>query len=321
MDFFNTSKISLDFLSKYPPEQYPKLIPKIFELGILYLKYNYSKLNFSLEELNNIIYNLYLSTSITFPSSPSPSPSLPQQTKLKNYKLKKLKMSRNNIILTTQPTRNLIKTTYYNTKKNLGKNNSVKYTSPFFDINYHVPPNRSLRNKQLYHTNINTPNFTTQNKKIYPHWWWNLNNKNDDYDSEASEEDHHPRSPERIYPKELEQNIKKIYQKQYISNNRYNNIRPKYHFLKNGSKNIRNYFSVNNTGRNKFSEYNDSNDENKTSYKISYDKDFNIENVEEHSQNQKSPKYNNLNAKKQNYQIKKINHLVNYPVINRMQNQ
>ena len=321
MDFLNSSKISMDFLSKYPPEQYQKVIPKIFELGILFLKYNYSKLNFSIEELDNIIYNLYLSTTINFPTS-SPFPSFSQPTKLKNYKLKKLKKP-TNIILRTKPNTNLNKYIYYNSKKIIEPNKSVKYSKSFFDSDYHVPSNRSLRNKQLYNRNIKSPNFDTQNKKIYPYWWWNLNTKNDDYDSESSEEDHHPRNPERIYPKELEQNIKKIYQKQYISNNRYNNIRLKYHLLNDVSKNNYNYFSLNNLDKKRFCGYNndDSHDENKTSYKISYDKDFNIENLQEHYQNLNSLKFGNLNAKKKNYKIKKINHLVNYQVTNQIQNQ
>ena len=321
MDFLNTSKISQDFLSKYPPEQYQKLIPKIFELGILFLKYNYSKLYFSFEEINKIIYNLYLSTTIISPSI-SPSPTIPQTTKLKNNKLKKLKKTRN-IILQTKSHPNLKKSSNYNPKKITEQNHSVNYTKPFFDINYHVPPYRSLRNNQLYHTNIDSPNFNTQNKKIYPHWWWNLYSENNDYDSEASEEDHHPRNPKRIYPKELEQNIKKIYQKQYISNNRYNNnIRPKYHFLQNVPKINYNCVSFNNLNGKKFYKFsnNDSHDLKKMSYKISYDKNFNIENLEEH-QNIKYPKFGNLNAKKQSYKIKKINHLINYPVIKRTQNQ
>jgi hypothetical protein len=95
----------------------------------------------------------------------------------------------------------------------------------FYDENYYVPPNHSYRNIQLYHKRLKNPKFITQEKKIYPHWWWNQKDdiEQDDYDDEDSVLDHISRE-ERI-PKDIRDRLKRK-AKRFPRNKSFSGIHP-----------------------------------------------------------------------------------------------
>ena len=73
---------------------------------------------------------------------------------------------------------------------------------------------------------MTNPKFITQEKKIYPHWWWNLKDdiEQDDYSEDDSYIDHRPSRVGR-FPKNIEDNLKKK-AKRFIRNKSSGGTRP-----------------------------------------------------------------------------------------------
>ena len=101
----------------------------------------------------------------------------------------------------------------------------INDSNNFYDENYYIPRTRSFRNIQLYHNRLSNPKFITQEKKIYPHWWWNLKDdiEQEDYSDDDSEMDHRPSKPGR-FPKRLEDKLKKKMKRQ-MRNKSFNGVR------------------------------------------------------------------------------------------------
>ena len=66
-----------------------------------------------------------------------------------------------------------------------------------------------------------------QEKRIYPHWWWNIKDdiEQDDYSDNDSDVDHRPSKPGR-FPKKIENNLKKKFKQQQQQNNSFSSNRP-----------------------------------------------------------------------------------------------
>ena len=177
MEFIVKRSICKDFLDIYNKNIYPELLSRIIEIGILTLKLSFNKLVFTPKELDDIIYSLNEQN---------------KQNK-RNYHLKKLKKLTKNNYLTEN-----IKDTIE--KGNSFINNSISYNdnifdkilinnNNFYDSNYYIPETKFFRNRQLYQKRLENPQFTTQNKNVYPFWWWNFpdseNENNSDYISNS----------------------------------------------------------------------------------------------------------------------------------------
>ena len=168
--------------------------------------------------------------------------SLQKKTSNKNLTLKKL--THNNLTLDKED--NLFNRTTFTNSNNITEGNYLNTidSSNFYDSNYFIPTTKSYRNEQLYNKRLENPMFNTLNKKIYPFWWWNQS--------------------ETEYLK---------YKNQTISFNKEQNASKNFNKNKNkngiNKKNIRkkNYFALNEKP-------------NRTNYKISYDKNFNVINIE-----------------------------------------
>ena len=218
MEYLYKDKICRNFLKHYTEANYPHLLPKLIKLAILCLQNLYHKYYFTIEEIIEAIYyisidnqsNLFIhnnncngnsncncinkQTEIRTLANDLPSP-LPENQP--PYPIQKLKKSGDNC--GCPPTNMNNDDEIY---VNVGNN--------FYDLNYYIPNSKSYRNKQLYSRRIVNPIFSTQSKKIYPHWWWNMKDNRCCESDDDTEEDHHPRSPKR-YPKEIEDQIKKRY--------------------------------------------------------------------------------------------------------------
>ena len=170
--------------------------------------------------------------------------SLNKQYSLQKKTLKKLKYS--NLTLDTDFSKrdNLFNRTTFTRSNNTTEGNYLNTldSSNFYDSNYFIPTTKSYRNEQLYNKRLENPMFNTLNKKIYPFWWWNQS--------------------ETEYLK---------YKNQTISFNKEQNASKNFNKNKNeiNKKNIRkkNYFALNKKP-------------NRTNYKISYDKNLNVINIE-----------------------------------------
>ena len=68
----------------------------------------------------------------------------------------------------------------------------------------------SIRGNTIYQRRLKNPKFITQEKRIYPDWWWNLKDdiEQEDYSDDDSELDHHNRRIDR-FPKDIEQELKR----------------------------------------------------------------------------------------------------------------
>lgn len=190
MEFIVKRSICKDFLDIYNKNIYPELLSRIIEIGILTLKLSYNKLVFTQKELDDIIYSLNEQN---------------KQNK-RNYHLKKLKKLTKNNYLTE------------NIKDTIGKgnsfiNNSISYNdnifdkilinnNNFYDSNYYIPETKFFRNRQLYQKRLENPQFTTQNKNVYPFWWWNFpdseNENNSDYISNSQSKSFNNKSISRF---------------------------------------------------------------------------------------------------------------------------
>ena len=244
MEYFNKSKICREFLKQYSESLYPELLPKLMKVAIYSLYKAYSKWNISMQEIDEFIHffnyknrnfeleqntrklnNNYREeeSKYNYDCPPCDEFYIP-----KNKKIKKLNMG------FIPPENAQYPETEQNTKikdcYGLGKfypNDDVYIndSNNFYDENYYIPRTRSYRNIQLYHKRLSNPKFITQEKRIYPHWWWNYKDdiEQDDYSDDDSEMDHRPSKPGR-FPKKLEDKLKKKMKRQ-MRNKSFNGMR------------------------------------------------------------------------------------------------
>jgi hypothetical protein len=244
MEYFDKSKICREFLKQYSESLYPELLPKLMKVAIYSLYKAYSKWNISMQEIDEFIHffnyknrnfeleqntrklnNNYREeeSKYNYDCPPCDEFYIP-----KNKKIKKLNMG------FIPPENAQYPETEQNTKiKNcygLGKfypNDDVYIndSNNFYDENYYIPRTRSYRNIQLYHKRLSNPKFITQEKRIYPHWWWNYKDdiEQDDYSDDDSEMDHRPSKSGR-FPKKLEDKLKKKMKRQ-MRNKSFNGMR------------------------------------------------------------------------------------------------
>ena len=244
MEYFDKSKICREFLKQYSESIYPELLPKLMKVAIYSLYKAYSKWNISMQEIDEFIHffnyknrnfeleqntrklnNNYREeeSKYNYDCPPCDEFYIP-----KNKKIKKLNMG------FIPPENAQFPETEQNTKikdcYGLGKfypNDDVYIndSNNFYDENYYIPRTRSYRNIQLYHKRLSNPKFITQEKRIYPHWWWNYKDdiEQDDYSDDDSEMDHRPSKPGR-FPKKLEDKLKKKMKRQ-MRNKSFNGMR------------------------------------------------------------------------------------------------
>ena len=244
MEYFDKSKICREFLKQYSESLYPELLPKLMKVAIYSLYKAYSKWNISMQEIDEFIHffnyknrnfeleqntrklnNNYREeeSKYNYDCPPCDEFYIP-----KNKKIKKLNMG------FIPPENAQYPETEQNTKikdcYGLGKfypNDDVYIndSNNFYDENYYIPRTRSYRNIQLYHKRLSNPKFITQEKRIYPHWWWNYKDdiEQDDYSDDDSEMDHRPSKPGR-FPKKLEDKLKKK-KKRQMRNKSFNGMR------------------------------------------------------------------------------------------------
>lgn len=244
MEYFDKSKICREFLKQYSESIYPELLPKLMKVAIYSLYKAYSKWNISMQEIDEFIHffnyknrnfeleqntrklnNNYREeeSKYNYDCPPCDEFYIP-----KNKKIKKLNMG------FIPPENAQYPETEQNTKikdcYGLGKfypNDDVYIndSNNFYDENYYIPRTRSYRNIQLYHKRLSNPKFITQEKRIYPHWWWNYKDdiEQDDYSDDDSEMDHRPSKPGR-FPKKLEDKLKKKMKRQ-MRNKSFNGMR------------------------------------------------------------------------------------------------
>ena len=244
MEYFDKSKICREFLKQYSESLYPELLPKLMKVAIYSLYKAYSKWNISMQEIDEFIHffnyknrnfeleqntrklnNNYREeeSKYNYDCPPCDEFYIP-----KNKKIKKLNMG------FIPPENAQYPETEQNTKikdcYGLGQfypNDDVYIndSNNFYDENYYIPRTRSYRNIQLYHKRLSNPKFITQEKRIYPHWWWNYKDdiEQDDYSDDDSEMDHRPSKPGR-FPKKLEDKLKKKMKRQ-MRNKSFNGMR------------------------------------------------------------------------------------------------
>jgi len=244
MEFFDKSKICRDFLNQYNEALYPELLPKLMKVAIYSLYKAYSKWKISMQEIDEFIHffnyknrNFELEqnarrlngncreeeSKYNYDCPPCDEYYIP-----KNKKIKKLNIG----YVPNDNERNSGTDENLNCKDSYGfgkfyPNDDVYIndSNNFYDENYYIPRTRSFRNIQLYHKRLSNPKFITQEKKIYPHWWWNLKDdiEQDDYSDDDSEMDHRPSKPGR-FPKRLEDKLKKKMKRQ-MRNKSFNGVR------------------------------------------------------------------------------------------------
>lgn len=254
MDFLLKKEICKEFLDKYNKNIYPELLSRIIEIGILTLKLSFRKLTFTPDELDKIIYSLH------------------EQSKkeLMNIKCKKLKKLTNKYKYAPQEVNEDIIKKENNLKPNctissIDNNYDKIYinNSNFYDSNYFIPESRSFRNKQLYQKRLEKPLFTTQNKNVYPFWWWNFPDSEDE-DNNFNISDYMTKSKNRSFNN---QSISK--------NSEYDEAKIFPRNSNNKEINNNNYYQIDeNNDKDYFNRSNQSN------YKISYDRNLNIIGVE-----------------------------------------
>ena len=226
MEYLNKSKICREFLNQYSDTIYPELIPKLLKVAIYALHKTFHKWNFSMEEVDQFINccyhknrNLELESkySIDCPCPPCKEYLNPIQKLNMGYQPPEGDSNSEveNGAIGCQgygkfyPNDDI----YINEKNN------------FYDENYYIPKTHSYRNIQLYHKRLNNPKFITQEKKIYPHWWWNIKDdiEQDDYSDDDSFYDHIPSRKGR-FPKDIEDKMKKK-AKRFLRNKSFNGPR------------------------------------------------------------------------------------------------
>ena len=244
MEFFDKSKICRDFLNQYSEALYPELLPKLMKVAIYSLYKAYSKWKISMQEIDEFIHffnyknrNFELEqnarrlngncreeeSKYNYDCPPCDEYYIP-----KNKKIKKLNIGYvpNDNEHNSGTDENLnCKDSYGFGKFYPNDDVYINDSNNFYDENYYIPRTRSFRNIQLYHKRLSNPKFITQEKKIYPHWWWNLKDdiEQDDYSDDDSEMDHRPSKPGR-FPKRLEDKLKKKMKRQ-MRNKSFNGVR------------------------------------------------------------------------------------------------
>jgi hypothetical protein len=214
MEYLNNSKICREFLNQYSDSIFPELFPKLMKVAIYALYKTFHKWHFSMQELDEFInFFNYKNRNFELESKINNCPCPPCEEYLapKCKKIQELRMG-------YRPPEELLNLD--NNDENFDCYGYGKYypnddvyindKNNFYDENYYIPKNRSFRNIQLYHKRLDNPKFITQEKKIYPHWWWNIKDdiEQEDYSENDSEEDHHPKLALR-YPKDIEERFKK----------------------------------------------------------------------------------------------------------------
>ena len=245
MEYFDKSKICRDFLNQYSEAIYPELLPKLMKVAIYSLYKAYGKWKISMQEIDEFIHffnyknrNFELEqkyrrlndkcreeeSKYNYDCPPCDEYYIP-----KNKKIKKLNIGYipNGGERAPGTEENLnCKDSYGFGKFYPNDDVYINDSNNFYDENYYIPRTRSYRNIQLYNNRLSNPKFITQEKKIYPHWWWNLKDdiEQDDYSDDDSEMDHRPSKPGR-FPKRLEDKLKKKMKRQ-IRNKSFNGVRP-----------------------------------------------------------------------------------------------
>ena len=269
MEFIIRRDICKEFLDKYNKDIYPELLSRIIEIGILTLKLSFKKLTFSPIELDEIIN------------------SLNEQNKRENFlRLKKLKK---NIKKLKKLTNKHFKLESLEKDKKIQDNistinNTFSFddniydkiyinNTNFYDSNYYIPSSKTLRNRQLYQKRLENPLFKTQNKNVYPFWWWNLP------ESDSDNDEVNPYSQSRS-----------INNESLSKSSRFDEAKIFQRSSNNNDINFYNSFNENSSSKD-FGYFNNSNYNN---YKISYDRNLNVIGVEKsgnkgkNSQNQRT---------------------------------
>lgn len=144
MELLQRRKFCREFLNGYNEKLHPQIVSRVFEIGLLTLKKMFNKLLFSKEELDEIIKSLSGKEYVEiFP----------------------LKTIKNNI--------------KYQDKDTNGNNNVNPKEKCCINEEEELRK-KILKNKLIHKRCLQNPNFTTQNKEIYPFWWWN--NKDENFD-------------------------------------------------------------------------------------------------------------------------------------------
>lgn len=207
----NRRKVCRSFLNSYNEKQYPALFPRLIEIAILTLKRDYKKTIFTIEELEDII-SYYSSSSKQFVEDAEEGGeinySAPEVTRPENY----------------QDSNTLCERYYYHGDGNNYLKDEIdkNYGNNFYDKYYYVPWSKHYRNAELYSKRLKNPEFSTQDRNIYPHWWWNQKerdpggNISDQEESNDSEKEHKPRKKDALYPPRLEKMKKKRNKSQSI---------------------------------------------------------------------------------------------------------
>ena len=248
MEYFDKSKICRDFLNQYSEALYPELLPKLMKVAIYSLYKAYSKWTISMQEIDEFIHyfnyknrNFEIEqnarrlnnnckeeeSKYNYDCPPCDEFYIPQNKKIKKLNIGYVPMEKTQTAETEQNIENINTNNCYGFGKFYPNDDVyINDSNNFYDENYYIPRTRSFRNIQLYHKRLSNPKFITQEKRIYPHWWWNLKDdiEQDDYSDDDSEIDHHPSRPGR-FPKKLEDKLKKKMKRQ-IRNKSFNGRRP-----------------------------------------------------------------------------------------------
>ena len=244
MEYFDKSKICRDFLNQYSEALYPELLPKLMKVAIYSLYKAYSKWKISMQEIDEFIHffnyknrNFELEqnarrlngncreeeSKYNYDCPPCDEFYIPKNKKIKKLNIGYTPLDNEGGPQTEQ---NLnCKESYGFGKFYPNDDVYINDSNNFYDENYYIPRTRSFRNIQLYHNRLSNPKFITQEKKIYPHWWWNLKDdiEQEDYSDDDSEMDHRPSKPGR-FPKRLEDKLKKKMKRQ-MRNKSFNGVR------------------------------------------------------------------------------------------------
>ena len=247
MEYFDKSKICRDFLSQYSEALYPELLPKLMKVAIYSLYKAYSKWSISVQEIDEFIHyfnyknrNFELEqnsrklnnnrreeeSKYNYDCPPCDEYYIPQNKKIKKLNIGYVPMEKAQSLGTEENIDNInIKNCYGFGKFYPNDDVYINDSNNFYDENYYIPRTRSYRNIQLYHKRLSNPKFITQEKRIYPHWWWNYKDdiEQDDYSDDDSEMDHRPSKPGR-FPKKLEDKLKKKMKRQ-MRNKSFNGMR------------------------------------------------------------------------------------------------
>ena len=288
MEYFDKSKICRDFLSQYSEALYPELLPKLMKVAIYSLYKAYSKWSISVQEIDEFIHyfnyknrNFELEqnsrklnnnrreeeSKYNYDCPPCDEYYIPQNKKIKKLNIGYVPMEKAQSLGTEENIDNInIKNCYGFGKFYPNDDVYINDSNNFYDENYYIPRTRSFRNIQLYHKRLSNPKFITQEKRIYPHWWWNLKDdiEQDDYSDNDSEIDHRPSKPGR-FPKKLEDKLKKKMKRQ-IRNKSFNGRRPIQYQYYDEEKIFQNPEINNNNTSNNENEINNYNDDNNEKY-------------------------------------------------------